>query len=195
MFRSDRFAALRGFAVLLAVALLFALLAAACDGDGDEGETPQAGDTPAAAETPPANGGDETPEVGETPEADGDEDVEAGGEAFEDIPLPDGADEVESVTISGSTLPFFVPAEAGVDAESFGELTMKEYEVDASPADVMEFYQDSRGDWDEAFSVATDEGGLLIWTKGDGDRAVWISAGEGSDAGTTALVILYGETG
>jgi hypothetical protein len=35
--RSYRFAALRGLAALLAVALLSALLAAACNGDGDEG--------------------------------------------------------------------------------------------------------------------------------------------------------------
>lgn len=47
---------------MLAVALLFALLAAACDG-GDEGEpteareTPAAGETPAEDETPPADGG------------------------------------------------------------------------------------------------------------------------------------------
>ncbi len=57
MLGSNRFAALRGLAVLLAVALLFALLAAACDGNGDEGERPEAAGTP---------------EVGETPEADGD---------------------------------------------------------------------------------------------------------------------------
>ena len=57
MFRSDRFAALRGLAVLLAVALLFALLAAACNGD-DKDKTPAAGETPAADETPTADGGD-----------------------------------------------------------------------------------------------------------------------------------------
>jgi hypothetical protein len=55
--RSDRLAALRGFAVLLAVALLLGLLAAACDGD-DESEAPPADETPAAGETPAADGGD-----------------------------------------------------------------------------------------------------------------------------------------
>jgi hypothetical protein len=79
VFRSDRFAALRGFAVLLAVALLFALLAAACDGDGDEGERPEAAETPAEGETP---------EEGQTPAA-GDEGLEVlealAGEAAEGV--------------------------------------------------------------------------------------------------------------
>ena len=71
MFRSDRFAALRGFAVLLAAALLFALLAAACNGDDDKDKTPAAGETPAADETPTA---------------DGDEDGDgAGGEGLSDL--------------------------------------------------------------------------------------------------------------
>jgi hypothetical protein len=56
--RSDRFTALRGFAALLAVALLSALLAAACNGDGDD-KTPAAGETPAANETPTADSGDD----------------------------------------------------------------------------------------------------------------------------------------
>ena len=73
MFRSDRFAALRGFAVLLAVALLFALLAAVACGDGDE----DAGETPAAAETP---------EAGETPAADdGDEDEDGDGAGLQEL--------------------------------------------------------------------------------------------------------------
>ena len=71
MFRSDRFAALRGLAALLAVALLFALLAAACKGDG-KGKTPAAGESPAANETPTADGGD----------GDGDGD---GGEGLSDL--------------------------------------------------------------------------------------------------------------
>ncbi len=58
MSRSDRFTALRGFAALLAVALLSALLAAACNGD-DNDKTPAAGETPAADETPTADGGDD----------------------------------------------------------------------------------------------------------------------------------------
>jgi hypothetical protein len=55
MLRSDRLAALRGFAVLLAMALLLALLAAACNGD-DKDEAPPAGETPAAGETPTTDG-------------------------------------------------------------------------------------------------------------------------------------------
>jgi hypothetical protein len=79
VFRSDRFTALRGLAVLLAVVLFFALLAAACDGDGDEGESAPVGETPAADETPededtlPANGGDE------------DEDGEGDGAGLEEL--------------------------------------------------------------------------------------------------------------
>ena len=50
MSRSDRFAALRGLAVLLAAALLFSLLAIACNGDNGDGTTPQPDETPAADE-------------------------------------------------------------------------------------------------------------------------------------------------
>jgi hypothetical protein len=97
VFRSDRFAALRGFAVLLAVALLFALLAAACDGDGDEGEAPEAAETPAAGETPAANGGDE--------DEDGDDGDGAGGEGLQELEALAGeaAGVTAKVTYSVST--------------------------------------------------------------------------------------------
>ncbi len=75
MFRGDIFAALRGFAVLLAVALLLALLAAVACGDGDQ----DGGETPAAPQTPAA---DQTPEGGEMPEADGGEEGLQELEAF-----------------------------------------------------------------------------------------------------------------
>ncbi len=77
VFRSDRFAALRGLAALLAVALLFALLAAAllfawlavaCNGDDDKDKTPAAGETPAADETPTADDDED-----EDDDGDGDE--------------------------------------------------------------------------------------------------------------------------
>ena len=57
MFRTDRFAALRGLAVLLAAVLLFALLAVACGDDGGgAGETPKASETPTEGETPTTDG-------------------------------------------------------------------------------------------------------------------------------------------
>ncbi len=77
MFRSDRFAALRGLAVLLAAVLLFALLATACGDDGgDAGETPQAGETPTEGETPATDGDGD----GETGDGDG-----ADGEALQEL--------------------------------------------------------------------------------------------------------------
>jgi hypothetical protein len=181
---------LKGFAVLLAISLLALLAAMACGDDGDGDQTPQADETPEAAETPEADGGD----GGDDGDgADGDDGDGDGGDAFGDVPLPDGADETSSLTISGSSLPFVVPPGTDVDAEAFGDVTMKTYEVSGSAGDVIDFYKDRRGDWDEVFAASADEGGLLIWTRDDGERVVWISVGEGIDAGNTSLVIILGQ--
>lgn len=181
--------------MMLALVPLLAFLAAACSSGGGDGDTPQAGETAVADAETPSDGETpsdaETPSDGETPTGGG---GGSGGDAFDDVPLPDGADETSNITISGSQFPFFVPTDAGVDADAFGDITMKEYDVDSSPGDVVDFYKDNRGGWDDAFTITTDEGGLLIWTKNDGASAVWISVSEGSDAGTATLAIIQGLT-
>jgi hypothetical protein len=192
--RFDRWAFLRAAVILLAIALLAVF--AACSSSDKKEKTPETGDTP-AAEQSPADGGDGGD--GETPTPDGGDDggdgggVGAGGDAFDDVPLPDGAEEVNEVTVSGQQFPFFVPTESGVDTEAFGEWTMKEYDVDASVGDVVDFYKDNRGSWDEAYAVTSSDAGLIVWASDDGNRAAWVSFGEGGSAGTTALVIIYGE--
>jgi hypothetical protein len=182
-------------AVLLMAIALFAVFAA-CGGSDKKDKTPEAGDTPAAEQSPTdgGDGGDDGDEVTPDDGADGGDGVGAGGDAFSDVPLPDGADEVSEVTISGQQFPFFVPTESGVDSEAFGEWTMKEYDVDASVGDVVDFYKDNQGDWDEAYAITSSDGGLIVWASDDSQRAVWLSIGEGSGgAGTTSLVVIYGE--
>ena len=194
--RLDRWAFLR-MAVLLMAMALFAAFAACSSSDKDD-KTPEVGDTPAAEQSPADGDGDNGDGSDVTPDdggdgGDGGDGVGAGGDAFDDVPLPDGADQQSEVTISGQQFPLFVPTEAGVDAEAFGDVTVTDYAVDASPEDVIDFYKDNRGDWDEAYAITSSDGGLIIWASDDGKRAVWISAGEGSGgSGTTSLVIYYG---
>ena len=192
----DRWAFLRMAVLLLAIALFAGL--AACSSSDKKDKTPEAGDTP-AAEQSPADGGDNGDGDDVTPADSGDggddggDGVDAGGDAFDDVPLPDGADELSELTISGSQFPLFVPTEAGVDAEAFGDVTVREYSVDSSAEDVINFFKDNQGDWDEAYALTSSDGGLVIWASDDGKRAVWISAGEGSGgSGTASLVIYYG---
>ncbi len=125
-------------------------------------------------------------------DGDGDADGDAGGDAFEDVPLPEGAKEGETLTFTGLEIDAFVPFDTGVDSETLGEITAKNYEVDGSPGDVLEFYEDNRGDWNEAFGFTADEGGILVWTKGD-DQVLWILTSEGADSGTTELVVMFGQ--
>lgn len=198
MLGAGRVMTLKGFAVLLMISLLALLAAMACGGDGDGDQTSQADETPEAGETPEADGGDggDDGDGNGGDGADGDDgggDVGADGEAFGDVPLPDGADETSSLTVSGSSLPFVVPPGTDVDAEAFGDMTMKTYDVSGSAGDVIDFYKDRRGDWDEVIAVSADDGGLLLWTRDDGERVVWISVGEGIDPGTTSLVIIVGQ--
>jgi hypothetical protein len=194
----NRWAYLRMAVVVLAIAL-FALFAA-CSSSDDKGKTPEAGDTPASEQSPTdgGDGGDGGDDVTPTDSGDGDGGDGgggSGGDAFSDVPLPEGAEEQSEITISGSQFPLFVPTEAGVDAEAFGDVTVRDYTVGSSPGDVVDFYKDNQGDWDEAYAITSSDGGLIIWASDDGKRAVWISAGEGTGGSDTAsLVIYYGET-
>lgn len=178
---------------LVVVALLAGALLAACDGNGDNGDD---GDQPTA--TMPVEDGeaDEDQPTATMPAEDGEADqdggVAAGGDAFEDVPLPAGAKETQTLTMSGSELPFLIPPGADVDAEALGDVTMIVYEVEGSPGDVIAFYKDHRDGWEEVFGASTDEAGVLIWTRDGGDRAVWIVTSEGSEAGTTELSLVEG---
>jgi hypothetical protein len=161
VFRSDRFTALRGLAVLLAVVLLFALLAAACDGDGDEGETTPVGETPAADETPAeedtpsANGGDE------------DEDGEGAGAGLEEL------ESLAEEATEGVTAKVTYRVATDVDGETFeGEWV------------VVQRPPDSR------FEIASTEGGeefrTIIITTGGKSYLCASIAGEESCLATEA---------
>lgn len=172
------------------VALAMGALLVACGGDGDGGDGGDGGDTGEPTATVPAGDGEE-PQDGDTGEDNGGGAVEPGeGEAFADVPLPEGADEISTLTMSGGEA--FIPPGGDIDAERIGEVTMTIYQVDGSPADVLAFYKDRQGDWEETFSLSTDEGGLLVWTAEGGNRVVWISTGEGDEPGTTSLSIWEG---
>ncbi len=164
-----------------ACVLALGLFVAACDDGG--GDTT---DTPTVEATSEDGGGGAT----DTPEATEEED--GNGSAAADLPLPDGADEQSSLTASGTSLPFFVPSDAGVDASTYGEVTVKTYTVDGSPGDIIDFYKENQGDWEEAFAITTSEGGTLVWTREDARQAAWIIATEGDDAGTTSLTVANG---
>ena len=161
----------------------------ACDDDGDGG-----GDDPTATAEETTEDGDaeatDTPEDGE--EDPTEEDGDGGSSGSSDVPLPDGAEEESSLTYSGSQLPFPIPSESGVDASTYGEVTVKTYTVDGSPEDIVDFYKGNQGDWEEVYGVTTSEGGLLLWTMDDGQQAAWIVTAPGSDDGTTSLTVASG---
>lgn len=170
---------------LVVPAVLAGMLLAAC-GD-DNGEPSDTGPSDEAAETAePAEDG----MVDEEEPADEDGGVEAGGDAFEDVPVPSGANETASGQWSGS-IPGLVPGQ-GTDPEQFTSLEFKEYEVDDSPSEIIDFYRGELSGWDEGFvfsgGEAGDEGGVGVWTRDDGRVAIWISA-NASDGGSDLVVI------
>jgi hypothetical protein len=173
----------RWWLVIPAVALAF--LVAAC-GDDDEGPS-DAGpaDEGVAAEEPA-----EEPEDGvveEEPSEDGIE-IEAGGEAFDDVPLPGGASVISSGEWSG-TIPGMV---TGMESalEDFTTLEYLELETDDSPEDVINFYRDELSDWEELFVFSggadEEEGGVGVWMRDD--VAVWVTTGS-ADGATEVIVI------
>lgn len=174
--------------LLVVVAVALFTIVAACGDDGEDGST----STPQASETP-SDG--RTPEATATPQgSDGNGDG-AADEAFGDVPVPSGASETESGNFNGS-IPGFVPGAGGLDQEGFSSLQFKSYELDDSPADILDFYRERMDDWDEAFTfgggVDGEEGSLGLWTREDGDIALWVVASR--DNGTTELVVVLGST-
>ena len=167
-------------------AVLAGALLAACG--GDDGEPSDTGPTDEGVATvQPAEDGT----VEETPE-EGDGGVEAGGDAFEDVPVPSGANETASGTWSGS-IPGLVPGE-GTDPGDFTNLEYKQFEVDDSPDEIINFYRGELSGWEEGFVFSGgeegSEGGVGVWTRDDGRVAIWISASR-SD-GATDLVVIRG---
>ena len=188
---------------LVMAALAAGLLVAACGGDDDKGDD---GDGNGAAATVPADdegdgatatddgggedgGGDATAE----PDGEGDGGVSSGGDAFEGVPVPEGADEQSSGTLSGSEIPFLDPS-GEMDPEAYGTIELKVYSVDSSPADVLDFYRDELSDWEEVFvfggGTGDEEGGFGIWTRDDGAQAMWVATS--ASAGGTDLTLMVG---
>lgn len=160
----------------------------ACDDGGDGGDATATEEATTEATSDDGGGADAT----DTPEDSSNPTDDSGGSGSSDVPLPDGANEESSFTYSGSQLPFPVPSESGVDASTYGEVTVKTYTVDGTPEDIVNFYKDNQGDWEEVYGVTTADGGLLLWTMEDGQQAAWIVTAAGSDEGTTSLTVATG---
>lgn len=184
---------------LVIIALFAGLLVVACGGD-DNGDEDGNGGEPAAtatvgdedADDGNGNGMEEATDTEDGDAADENGDGNGDGESLGDIPVPSGADETGSGSFSGSDIPFFAPGDE-IDPEAFGSVEYREYEVDSSPEEVMDFYRDALSDWDEVWVFtggdAEDEGGFGIWTTDGGQAAVWIGVST-LDGGTDLIVIV-----
>lgn len=177
---------------LVIAALLGAMMLAACGGD-DEGTNGNGPTDEGVATTQPADGAVENGD-GEEDGNGGDGGVEAGGDAFDNVPVPSGARETGSGQWSGS-VPGIVPGQ-GAEPGDYSSIQYKEYEVDGSPGDIIDFFQNELDGWDEAFVFSGgeegDEGGVGVWTRDDGAEAVWVTASS-SDGGSD-LVIIHGSS-
>jgi hypothetical protein len=178
---------LRFFLIAAAVAATIAFAACSDSGNDDDGGD---GNQPVATEdTSDGSSDDEN-----VPTEDSDDG--SSGSSSGDIPVPDGASEQGSGTYSGSQIPFVVP-NADFDADAYGEVEWTLYELDDSPSDVIEFYRDEFGDWDEVFSGFAgsdgEEGGYGVWTSDDGNTAVWL--GVSASGGSTQLTLVVGRVG
>ncbi len=177
---------------LVIAALLGAMMLAACGGD-DEGTNGNGPTDEGVATTQPADGAVEDGN-GEEDGDGGNGGVDAGGDAFDDVPVPGGADETGSGQWSGS-IPGLIPGQ-GPDVGEYESIEFKEYEVDDSPSDVIDFYQDEMGGWEEIMVISggadDEEGGFGMWMRNDGDE--FISVGVSASDGGTDLVIIRGST-
>jgi hypothetical protein len=165
------------FVVILAalIAAAFLVLAVAC---GDDEGGPAAGETPAAAETP-----EKTPagEVGELPS----------------IAAYPGAEEVFSGTFTGAgAFPVPYVGDGGLEPEDYGAVQYTTYETSDSPEKVLDFYKTEFKGWEEewTFSVekVTQKGEVVVWSKDDGDSAVWMAALTAAHGEGTVIVVAVG---
>jgi len=108
-------------------------------------------------------------------------------EAFPGVPLPEGARELGTGTISAAQAP--VPVGSDINTRELSDVTIKVLEVNTSPADVIQFYEDHRDGWEKEASEAVENGMFLIWSRDGGQRVIWIFANSGTTAGTTELGI------
>ncbi len=160
---------------LIAAALL--VLAVAC-GDDEAEEAPTASPTVAAEETP-----ERTPagEVGELPS----------------IPAYPGAEEVFSGTWTGvGAFPVPSVGDGGLEPEDYGTVQYTTYETSDSPEKVLDFYKTEFKGWEEewTFSVekVTQKGEVVVWSKDDGDIAVWMAALTAPHGEGTGIVVAVG---
>jgi hypothetical protein len=174
--------------LLVIPVVMVGMLLAACGGDGEEPSPSGPADEGVATLEPAEDG-----VVEEEPTAEGGG-AEVSGAAFEDVPVPSGANETGSGKWSGS-IPGLVPG-VGAEPGDFTSVEYKQFEVDGSPSDVISFYRDNMGGWNEEFAYTGgetgDEGGIGIWTRDDGRVAVWITAG--SSDGATEVIIVRGSS-
>ena len=168
------------------IAAAFLVLAVACGGDDEE--APAAGETPAAAEeTPELAPGEETPERTPTGEV---------GE-LPSIPTYPGAEEVFSGTFTGAgAFPVPFVGDGGLEPEDYGTVQYTTYETSDSPEKVLDFYKTEFKGWEEewTFSVekVTQKGEVVVWSKDDGDSAVWMAALTAAHGEGTVIVVAVG---
>ena len=113
-----------------------------------------------------------------------------GGDTLDDVPVPGGATETASGSFSSSEIPFFV-SEPDFDADAYTNIDFTQYEVDASPEAVIDFYQDELGDWKEVFVFSDGaQTGVGVWTRDDGQRALWVNVS--TVDGVTELIVIVG---
>jgi len=172
------------FVVILTALIVaaFLVLAVACGGDEDE-EAP----TVAAEETPELAPGEETPEKPPTGEE---------GE-LPGIPAYPGAEEVFSGTFTGAgAFPVPFVGDGGLEPEDYGTVQYTTYETSDSPEKVLDFYKTEFKGWEEewTFSVekVTQKGEVVVWSKDDGDIAVWMAALTAAHGEGTVIVVAVG---
>jgi hypothetical protein len=159
------------------IAAAFLVLAVACGDDEEEG--PGATPPAAAEETPegPAPG-----EVGELPP----------------IPAYPGAEEVFSGTFTGvGAFPVLYVGDAGLKPEDYGTVHYTSYETSDSPEEVLDFYKTEFEGWEEEWTSSvekvTRKGEVVVWSKDDGDIAVWMAALTAAlREETTSIVVAVG---
>lgn len=176
VFRNDRFAALKGFAVLLAAALLFALLATACDGDDGGGDTTPAGETPAIDVT--AEGANNGPVDGDTEDGDATDGDGADGEGLQEL------EALASEAAEGAT----GKVTYNVVTETDGETTMEaEWVFAQRPPDTRIELADETGGEESRVIVISAGGNYYYCISAAGEEYCMTSDAEGAETATSAF--------
>ncbi len=108
------------------------------------------------------------------------------GQAFADVPLPSGAQEVGGAAQFNQMLAGML-AGGGLDPNSFTSVSGKVYTVNTPPRQVFDFFAASMRGWtSEAQSFQTpgfEQGGVGFWSRDGGNRIVWIVVADRSAEG------------